>query len=72
MVGADRRAQFDACTKDTKRESICFAPGVTFQWQLPLDEAARLDDRDQLEAVVIAAIEQGTKALGLRWPRASG
>lgn len=72
IVRADQRADFDQHTVDTARPNVYFAPGVTLQWWLPLDEAARLDDRDQLEATVRSAIEQGAAALRLRWPRAAG
>jgi hypothetical protein len=72
MVGAEQRTEFERHTKETKRGNVCLAPGVSFQWMLPLDEAARLDDRGELEREILAAIEQGTKALKLRWPRSSG
>lgn len=70
MVTLDHRMEFESLTTATRRPSICFAPGITFQWQLPLDEAARLDDHGKLEDELVKAITQGAQALGLRWPRA--
>ena len=70
MVSSAHRGEFDGQTSQTKRDNICFAPGITLQWQLPLEEAAKLDDRDALEDAIRAAIEQATKALRLRWPAA--
>lgn len=71
MVTPEDRAAFDHQTVATKRDNVCFAPGVKFQWHLPLDEAARLDDRDQLEVTIEAAIDQGCSALELRRPSGS-
>jgi hypothetical protein len=39
-------------------------PGIELSFSWPLDEASRLDDRDQLVAAVAAKIEQGLQALG--------
>lgn len=69
VASASHRQDFEACATQTKRESIKFVPGVTLTWKLPLDEAAQLDDRDCLEDRVVGAIEEGTRALDLNWPR---
>jgi hypothetical protein len=70
IVSPNQREEFNRHTMDSARQNVCFAPGVTLQWHLPLEEAARLDDRDQLESRIRAAIDEGAAAFGLRWPGA--
>ena len=59
---------FDKDTTQTKRANINFAPGIAVRWTLPLDEAAVLDERDQLEDVVAEAMRRGVETLKLRLP----
>ena len=68
VVEPGGRAMFDKHTSQTKRANINFAPGIAVRWTLPLDEAAALDDRDQLEDVVAEAMRRGVETLKLRLP----
>lgn len=52
----------------TNRDKINVCPGLIVQWRMPVDEAALLDARSQLEARVRAALMEGAAALGLRLP----
>jgi len=68
VVEPGARAMFDKHTLETKRGNVNFAPGIAVRWTLPLDEAAALDDRDQLEDVVAEAMRRGVETLKLRLP----
>lgn len=70
VVDETDREEFERSTHQTKRKCINFAPGITFRWYLPLDEAAVLDRRDELVDVVRTAVEEGTAALKLTLPGA--
>lgn len=68
IAKATHRPAFDQQTKETKRNKIGFAPGVTLRWTLSLDEAAGLDARGKLENEVSSAIGRATVALQLKLP----
>lgn len=62
------RAEFDAKISNTKRDRINVCPGLIVQWRIPVDDAALLDARGQLESRVREVMLDGAGALGLRLP----
>jgi hypothetical protein len=70
LAAASDRAEFDRHFNRTTRESINVCPALIVQRRIPVDEAAILDARGQLEARVRAVLVEGATALGLRLPLA--
>lgn len=68
LATAANRREFDRHITGTSRDKINVCPGLIVQWRVPVDEAALLDARGQLEARVRAALSEGAAALGLRLP----
>jgi hypothetical protein len=66
IVTQAQRADFDSQTVETKRGNIIFAPGLTFRWRLPIDEAGILDERNRLEDEVADSIRTACQVLKLR------
>lgn len=68
VVEEGARPMFDKDTAQTKRSNVNFAPGIAVPWTLPLDEAAALDEVDQLEDAVAEAVRRAVETLQLRSP----
>jgi hypothetical protein len=68
LAEAANREHFDRHITRTNRDKINVCPGLIVQWRMPIDEAALLDARGQLETRVRAALLEGAAALGLRLP----
>lgn len=68
LASRSDRKEFDRCLSSTPRDKINVCPGITMRWSVPIDEAAVLDARGQLEKRVRQVIEEGAAALGLKLP----
>lgn len=62
------RKIFDEKVVSTNRSSFNLCPGLTLRWRMPLEEAAALDQRGQLETTVARAMERAASALGFARP----
>jgi hypothetical protein len=72
LVTAADRPKFDAKVVSTNRSSFNLCPGLTLRWRARLDEAALIDQRGQLEAVVKREIARAGSAFRLALPWSGG
>jgi hypothetical protein len=68
LAAASDRSEFDRQITRTNRDKINVCPGLSVQWRIPVEDAAVLDMRGQLDGRVREVIVHGAEVLGLRLP----
>ncbi len=68
LAAASERSAFDEKLTATWRDKVNVCAGLELRWRVPVEDAAVLDAREQLEERVRAAIVECANAVGLTLP----